>query len=90
MLLMFLAWKVFRRTKFVGAMEIDLITDRFDLHLDADSSEEHNHLYGDGDAELDSAEQAASRRWKARLLASSRDEKGVAGQLKRFGMWLFL
>lgn len=84
MIVMFLVWKLVKRTRFVRRSVMDLVTDRYDL----DSSTE-----GDGEDEMVSGEHGHDHHgfWR-KFLVRSEDGRGgaVLGKLKRFGMWLFL
>ncbi|KAA8651335.1 hypothetical protein EYZ11_000923 [Aspergillus tanneri] len=84
MIVMFLAWKLVKRTHFVKLSEMDLLTDRYNIVHD--DGLDPNVTGGESD---DRADGLPSRREK--LLSSFKDdEKGVWVKLKRFGMWLFL
>ncbi|KAI2978722.1 hypothetical protein CBS147324_875 [Aspergillus niger] len=77
MLVMFLVWKLVKRTKLVKLEVMDLVTDRYNLEVvggrevEEDDGEGNNNGEGDGDGG-----------W--------RSEKGVVGKVKKVGMWLFL
>ncbi|PKX95239.1 putative amino acid permease [Aspergillus novofumigatus IBT 16806] len=76
MVVMFLVWKLVKRTRFVHLDEMDLVTDRYDLNA------EHDGSNGDGDS--------PSRVGRTLHIKQLQSEKGVLGKLKRVGMWLFL
>lgn len=77
MLVMFLVWKLVKRTKLVKLEVMDLVTDRYNLEVvggrevEEDDGDGSNNGEGDGDGG-----------W--------RSEKGVVGKVKKVGMWLFL
>jgi AAT family amino acid transporter len=79
MIVMFLAWKLVKRTRFVHLDEMDLVTDRYDLNAGHDESN------GDGDGA-----ESPSRVGRILHIKQVETEKGVLGKLKRVGMWLFL
>ena len=76
MLGMFLAWKVFKRTRFVRREVMDLVTDRHDLGRREGEEEEEQDV-----------QQGNPGLWRR----FGGGEKGgkVAKQVKRVGMWLF-
>ncbi|PYH94902.1 amino acid permease [Aspergillus ellipticus CBS 707.79] len=80
MLVMFLGWKLFKRTSFVRLDTMDLLTDRYNLEhtdgVDVDSS-----------ASPDNHNPAEGTRGK---FFSVKNEKSILGRIKQFGMWLFL
>ncbi|KAK9562524.1 Basic amino-acid permease [Aspergillus fumigatus] len=78
MIVMFLAWKLVKQTRFVHLDEMDLVTDRYDLNAE--------HAESDGNADGDSP----SRVGRILHIKQLQSEKGVLGKLKRVGMWLFL
>lgn len=80
MIIMFLGWKLVKRTRFVRSDQMDLVTDRFDLNSAPELRVELDTGYGDGEME-----QIRSRRFLGGV-----GEKGVFGKIKRVGMWLFL
>ncbi|KAI9043917.1 uncharacterized protein KD926_002296 [Aspergillus affinis] len=81
MIVMFLVWKLVKRTKFVRLDEMDLLTDRYNVVHEDGVDPITNHEY--------ESHQPTSRREK--LLASMKgEEKGVWAKVKRVGMWLFL
>lgn len=76
MLVMFLVWKLVKRTKLVKLEVMDLVTDRWNLEVVGGRAVEEDDdgvgsSNGDGDGGF-------------------RSEKGVVGKVKRVGMWLFL
>ena len=85
MIVMFLGWKLVKRTRFVRRSVMDLVTDRYDLL--------NSSVEGEGEGEMVSEEHGHGHHgfWR-KLLVRSEDGKGgvVLGKLKRFGMWLFL
>ena len=85
MIVMFLGWKLVKRTRFVRRSVMDLVTDRYDLL--------NSSIEGEGEGEMVSEEHGHGHHgfWR-KLLVRSEDGKGgvVLGKLKRFGMWLFL
>ncbi|PWY89830.1 amino acid permease [Aspergillus heteromorphus CBS 117.55] len=85
MLVMFVGWKLFKRTKFVRLDTMDLLTDRYNLlqteGVDADSVGD-GQSYGSGDG--------TDTRGRGKISSAWRSEKGVLGKVKKFGMWLFL
>lgn len=83
MLVLFVFWKVVKRTRFVRLDDMDFTTDRYEVHTSV-QSEGQDQGQGQGQAEYHG--------WKGRLQRQL-DEKGgatVLGRLKRVGMWLFL
>jgi AAT family amino acid transporter len=78
MIVMFLVWKLVKRTRFVHLDEMDLVTDRYDLDAEHDGS----NADGDGDS--------PSRVGRILHIKQLQSEKGVLGKIKRVGMWLFL
>lgn len=81
MIVMFLVWKLVKRTKFVRLDEMDLLTDRYNVVHEDGVDPMANPEY--------ESHQPTSRREK--LLASMKgEEKGVWAKVKRVGMWLFL
>lgn len=85
MIVMFLGWKLIKRTRFVRVNEMDLVTDRFDLSENNLAGFDVSHHTVNADAA-----NRTSQGWKSRLFAPSPGEKGFAPKVKRFGMWLFL
>ncbi|KAF7593084.1 hypothetical protein BBP40_012029, partial [Aspergillus hancockii] len=87
MVVMFLAWKLFKRTKFVRLGEMDLITDRYNLiHSDGIDGENADGSHANAD---NVPEREGSRRNK--LFSSWKvDENSFLGKVKRVGMWVFL
>lgn len=85
MIVMFLIWKVFKRTEFVRLSEMDLVTDRYDLNPETagDSQIDQGVTVGEGE------EMVGSRKRKFFALRPG-EEKGVLGKVKRVAMWLFL
>lgn len=79
LIVMFLVWKLVKRTKFVKRDVMDLVTDRYDLDLNEDDTVE-------GD------EQERQRRvWGSCIGVSGNGKRGlVLEKVKRVGMWLFL
>ena len=77
MLVMFVGWKLCKRSKFVSLSAMDLLTDRYNLVHMQGTENDGNH----GDDE---------RRDGNGVVSSGRHEKGVFGKVKRVGMWLFL
>ncbi|KAK4945319.1 Basic amino-acid permease [Elasticomyces elasticus] len=79
MIVMIVAWKLIKRTRFVHLNEMDLITDRYDLHpeykLDLDGNAAGVGGFGVG-----------KKRWGLK----EGKEKTWLGRFKRLGMWLFL
>ncbi|KAK6828686.1 hypothetical protein RU639_003532 [Aspergillus parasiticus] len=88
MIVMFLAWKLFKRTRFVHRGEMDLITDRYNLihstGVDVDDSNE-----GSSNIHDDNAPQADGSR-KKKFFSWDPEDKSVLGRIKQVGMWLFL
>lgn len=77
MLVMFLFWKLLKRTKFVHLDRMDLITDRYDLHPD------HKP-----ESDLQEGQVVSSKnRWRFALKEGQ--EGTLVGKAKRVGMWLF-
>lgn len=83
MIVMFLAWKLIKRTSFVRSADMDLVTDRFDLQ-DAQARPAGE---GDDASRLGEMEHVHSLN---RHVWNFNDEKGAWGKVKRIGMWLFL
>jgi AAT family amino acid transporter len=85
MIVMFLGWKLVKRTRFVRSMQMDLVTDRFDLNpasmLVSDSDAPDGDAHAEGEMELTHSRQG--------ILASI-EKNGVFRKAKRVGMWLFL
>lgn len=79
MLVMFLAWKLVKRTRFVRMDDMDLVTDRFDLQA---AQARGASTTGEGDGETPQVR--PTRVWEFN------DEKGIWAKIKRVGMWLFL
>lgn len=77
MLGMFLAWKVFKRTKFVRRGVMDLVTDRYDL----------GRGEGENVEEEQDVQQGSTGLWR-RFGGGERGGK-IAGKVKKIGMWLF-
>jgi amino acid transporter, AAT family len=75
---MFIVWKLVKRTRFVHVRQMDLITDRYDLQADY---KERTTSTGRGHAGK------IKKRWQLRV--EEGDENTWHGRLKRFGMWLF-
>lgn len=74
MLVMFLVWKLVKRTKLVKLEVMDLVTDRWNLEVVGGREvEDDDGVDGNGDGD-----------------GGFRSEKGVVGKVKRVGMWLFL
>lgn len=77
MLVMFMFWKLLKRTKFVHRDQMDFITDRYDLHPDhKPESESHEGEIVTG-----------KNRW--RLALKEGQEGTFLGKMKKVGMWLF-
>lgn len=85
MIAMFLGWKLVKRTRFVRSMQMDLVTDRFDLNpasmLVSDSDAPDGDAQGEGEMEQTHSRQG--------ILAYI-EKNGVFRKAKRVGMWLFL
>ncbi|KIV77913.1 hypothetical protein PV11_09685 [Exophiala sideris] len=79
MIVMIVAWKLIKRTRFVHLNEMDLITDRYDLHPEY-------KLDLDGNAAGVGSVGVGKKRWGLK----EGKEKTWLGRLKRLGMWLFL
>ncbi|PWY94678.1 amino acid permease [Aspergillus sclerotioniger CBS 115572] len=78
MLVMFVGWKLCKRSKFVKLSAMDLLTDRYNLV----------HMQGTGvDGDHDDDDEGRDGNG---LVSSWRNEKGLFGKVKRVGMWLFL
>ena len=79
MIVMFVSWKLIKRTKFVRLHEMDLITDRYDLAPDykgaADARREHGEVV------------TGKGRWFLSLKEGQ--EHTMIGKVKRVAMWLF-
>lgn len=75
MIVMFLAWKLVKRTSFVKTADMDLVTDRFDLQ--------------DAQARAVAGEMEQIHATE-RTVWNFSDEKGAWAKVKRAGMWLFL
>lgn len=85
MIVMFLVWKLVKRTKFVRRSEMDLLTDRYNV-VPQDGLDPNANMNVNAEYE---SQQPTSRREK--ILASIKgEEKGVWAKVKRVGMWLFL
>lgn len=83
MIVMFLAWKLVKRTKFVRLSEMDLLTDRYNVV--------HEEGVDPTAAEYDPHQQQQPTSRREKMLASMKgEEKGVWAKMKRVGMWLFL
>jgi amino acid transporter, AAT family len=79
MVVMFVFWKIYKRTKFVRLSEMDLITDRYDLHPDYRAS---LSLQG-GQGEI----VTGKGRWFAAMKEGQ--ENTWVGKVKRVALWLF-
>lgn len=79
MLVMFVFWKLFKRTKFVHLDQMDLITDRYDLQPD--------HKVETGAGTEDSQVVVGKSRWRISLKEGQ--EHTFLGKAKKVGMWLF-
>ncbi|KAG2421141.1 hypothetical protein HFD88_000757 [Aspergillus terreus] len=81
MLVMFVGWKLIKRTKFVRLDEMDLETDRYTfIPQERDDA-----------AEMDLGPQAQAQRTQRKMFSVPLGERGGlwTARLKRFGMWLF-
>ena len=78
MVVMFVFWKIFKRTKFRRLDEIDLVTDRYDLQPDYKARQEAR----------EQGEVVTGRgKW---FLALKEGQEGTwIGRVKRAAMWLF-
>lgn len=81
MLVMFVGWKLIKRTKYVRLDEMDLETDRYTfIPQERDDA-----------AEMDLGPQAQAQSTQRKMFSVPLGEKGGlwTARLKRFGMWLF-
>lgn len=79
MVVMFVFWKIFKRTKFVHLHEMDLTTDRYDF----DPEYKDPRSLSDGQGEV----VTGRGRW---FLALKEGQEGtVVGKLKKAALWLF-
>ncbi|GMF80557.1 unnamed protein product [Aspergillus oryzae] len=88
MIVMFLAWKLFKRTRFVHRGEMDLMTDRYNLihstGVDVnDSNEGSSNIHDDNAPQADGSS-------KKKFFSWDPEDKSVLGRIKQVGMWLFL
>ncbi|EXJ80705.1 AAT family amino acid transporter [Capronia epimyces CBS 606.96] len=84
MLVMFVFWKLVKRTKFVHLHNMDLLTDRYNL--------QHDYIKPEAAPVAESGEDGGrgSRSGKFRgLVSQDEDDKTWLGRAKRLGMWLF-
>ncbi|RAH42021.1 amino acid permease [Aspergillus brunneoviolaceus CBS 621.78] len=92
MFVMFVGWKLFKRTKFVCVDQMDLITDRYNLaHIegeDADADVAAHGALGAGYPDGVGA-QTSEEKGGGFLARFKKEEKGLFGKVKRLGMWLF-
>ncbi|KAK5065157.1 hypothetical protein LTR84_000993 [Exophiala bonariae] len=79
MFVMFVFWKLFKRTKFVHVDQMDLVTDRYDLHPDHKAEIEARTENG----------QVVVNQSRWRMSLKEGQENTFLGRLKRVGMWLF-
>lgn len=81
MLVMFVGWKLIKRTKYVRLDEMDLETDRYTfIPQERDDA-----------AEMDLGPQTQAQSTQRKMFSVPLGEKGGlwTARLKRFGMWLF-
>ena len=79
MFVMFVFWKLVKRTKFVHVDQMDLITDRYDLHP---------NYRAESEARAENGEVVVNQsRWRMSLKEGQ--ENTFLGRMKRVGMWLF-
>ncbi|KAI1613704.1 putative amino acid permease [Exophiala viscosa] len=79
MIVMIVAWKLIKRTRFVHLNEMDFVTDRYDLHPEHKLDLDENAAAVDGVG-------SRTKRWGLK----AGEDKTWLGRLKRLGMWLFL
>ncbi|RMZ89562.1 hypothetical protein DV736_g3209, partial [Chaetothyriales sp. CBS 134916] len=79
MIVMIVGWKLIKRTHFVHVREMDLITDRYDLHPD--------HRPSDAVAETDHRGSAVRR---LSTVLKEGEEPPTLGKAKKFATWLFI
>ena len=75
MIVLYVFWKIFKRTRFVHKADMDLITDRYEVNSRDDEGTRREYPGWRG-------------RWIAKL--EQKSEGRVLGKIKKVGMWLFL
>ncbi|GAB1208535.1 hypothetical protein APSETT445_007286 [Aspergillus pseudonomiae] len=86
MIVMFLAWKLFKRTRFVHRGEMDLITDRYNL-IHSTGVDVNDPNEGSPNIHDDNAPDGSR---KKKFFSWDPEDKSVLGRIKQVGMWLFL
>ena len=79
MVVMFVFWKILKRTQFVHVSEMDLITDRYDLQAD----------WKDRQASITAGRAATKKNGWNVFAVEKGEEKTWRGRLNRIGQWLF-